>query len=282
MRKYIKITEVFLLTFKDDAESGNFTISQLATKYNISKRKIYYIVKKHNISLDIIKDTSYKSNPEYRLKISNSLKGISRSSETKQKYKDVAAARKYGNNRIPGTYFHSEDTKQKIKDSNIRVYLENKPTKWLKATIENPEWFLNLIKSAKNRPQKTEEHIRKIVESKVKMPYDQWLLVKTEFEKYSLIVRKLTRKSTKRKNLIEGNKQKGYHLDHIVSIYDGFINDIEPEIISHYINLRYIPAKENLKKNKKSHKSIDTLIKEYEAEKTKHRGNITENVMISN
>lgn len=49
-----------------------------------------------------------------------------------------------------------------------------------------------------------------------------------------------------------------------------------------YINLRYIPAKENLKKNKKSHKFIDTLIKEYEAEKRKHRGNITENVMISN
>lgn len=39
-----------------------------------------------------------------------------------------------------------------------------------------------------------------------------------------------------------------YHLDHIVSIDEGFRSQIPPEIIGHISNLQFIPWKENIRK----------------------------------
>ncbi|ADJ19542.1 hypothetical protein Acj133p227 [Acinetobacter phage 133] len=54
-----------------------------------------------------------------------------------------------------------------------------------------------------------------------------------------------------------------YHLDHIVSIIDGFNNGIHPEIIACIHNLRFIPWRDNLAKHGKSEMSIPELLEKY-------------------
>lgn len=268
MRMYKKVNKDHIPFLAADASSGNFTAKELSEKYEISSRKLYYIFNKYKIQYKLARDSSFITDA-YRKNISEKLKGITRSDETKEKYRKVAAEREYKNNKEPG-WRHNQSTKDKIKASNIDTYRNDKPVKWIKACLDNPEWYNNLKEAAKHKLAKTEDHIRKIIESKVGMTYDEWLIIKNEFERYAYEVRKLTYDSCKSPNLIQGEKQEGYHLDHIVSIYDGFKNNIDPSIIAHYTNLRYIPAKENLTKNKKSDKTIETLKEEYYAAQTKH------------
>lgn len=75
---------------------------------------------------------------------------------------------------------------------------------------------------------------------------------KTEFQKYALIVHKLTRKQLKEIRLLKNYDKRGkagiigaYHLDHIYSIYKGFLNNIAPEKIANIQNLRMITWEEN-------------------------------------
>lgn len=67
---------------------------------------------------------------------------------------------------------------------------------------------------------------------------------------------------------IDPNNLRGinHHLDHIVSIKDGFINEVPSEIIGSKFNLRIITNKENLSKNSNSDKEIFKLIEEYKNE----------------
>ncbi len=51
---------------------------------------------------------------------------------------------------------------------------------------------------------------------------------------------------------IEKRSFEGYHVDHIVSIWDGWKNGISYQQIGHISNLRVIDARLNLKKNRKS------------------------------
>lgn len=86
------------------------------------------------------------------------------------------------------------------------------------------------------------------------------------FETYSKSVRSLTRFSfNKNKNIIDpdGLKEldsKNYHIDHIYSISDGFLNDIDPKIIASYHNLRIITKIENLQKGRKSGMELSELL----------------------
>ena len=69
-------------------------------------------------------------------------------------------------------------------------------------------------------------------------------------------------KITKRQNIKSlehydkrGKAKKGtdnYQLDHIIPISEGFRNDIDPNIIGDITNLRFIPWKENILRNKKN------------------------------
>jgi len=56
---------------------------------------------------------------------------------------------------------------------------------------------------------------------------------------------------------------KEYHLDHIYSRKEGFDNNVPPEIIGHWTNLRLLPAKENNGKNSKCGKTIEKLYEDY-------------------
>ena len=87
-----------------------------------------------------------------------------------------------------------------------------------------------------------------------------------EFEKYSRVVRSLTRGVFNRnKKIIDPNglkeqESKKYHIDHIYSVSDGFLNDIDPKIISSECNLRVITQVDNLKKGKKSDITLEKLL----------------------
>ena len=58
-------------------------------------------------------------------------------------------------------------------------------------------------------------------------------------------------------------RSKDLHLDHIYSISEGFKNNIPPEIIGHWTNLRLIPKKENSSKGADCHKTIEQLYEDY-------------------
>jgi hypothetical protein len=236
-RLYEKI-KINLEDFKSDAESGNFTPKELAEKYNLLRnnkvRRIYYLGKKHNISFNLKRDYSHITD-EWKSTISDKLTGIKRTSDQLNNYKKSAQLR--GNNRPIGSYNHSEDVKNKIRESNVRTY-EKLPSNWSSSCINNPEWFKKL---------------RKIDYDKL----DDW-------EKYCYNVRRLSYKNAKKyKDLIEGEKGKGYHLDHILSISEAFNNDLDIDIVSSHYNLRYIKAEENLKKSYKSEISINELKQKY-------------------
>lgn len=81
-----------------------------------------------------------------------------------------------------------------------------------------------------------------------------------EYNRYRKTVDILTEKNyVKHRHIINpDNKPRtrcgvegGYQLDHIYPVYEGFINNIDPEEIAKVENLRVIPWEENLKKSKK-------------------------------
>jgi len=90
-----------------------------------------------------------------------------------------------------------------------------------------------------------------------------------EFENYSKNVRYLTRSSYLRyKELINNYElkeidSKKYHIDHNYSISDGFLNKIDPKIISSHINLSIITKEDNLRKGKKSNIKLEDLLERY-------------------
>lgn len=63
---------------------------------------------------------------------------------------------------------------------------------------------------------------------------------------------------------------KTYHIDHIYSKYDGFKNNIDPEIISSPINLKMVNSEYNLSKGKRSDISMEELLELYSKFKSKY------------
>lgn len=58
-------------------------------------------------------------------------------------------------------------------------------------------------------------------------------------------------------------RSKEWHVDHVYSMTDGFINDVPINIISDISNLRMLPAADNYKKNKNSHKTLAALYEDF-------------------
>ena len=75
------------------------------------------------------------------------------------------------------------------------------------------------------------------------------MVVRKKDESIEVLIRRFSKKI---KNSELRGKKYGYALDHKYSIYDGFKNDVDPEIISHWKNLECIPELENSRKNKNS------------------------------
>lgn len=78
----------------------------------------------------------------------------------------------------------------------------------------------------------------------------------TEFEQYKKTVRRLT---TVVKNLFNVTINKGEHVDHKMSVYDGFKQNVSPYLIASMENLEIITAISNLKKGSSSSITKDEL-----------------------
>ena len=88
----------------------------------------------------------------------------------------------------------------------------------------------------------------------------------TPWQKYEREVDLLTAKNYENhkstinpNNLIRGRTKGTYQLDHIVSKFDGFSNNVPPEVIAHPKNLRMLESSENKRKHTRSDMIIEQL-----------------------
>lgn len=107
---------------------------------------------------------------------------------------------------------------------------------------------------------------KKTYKSRYGFEYSEMLNKKSDFEKYRHVVRKLTEKNIKtikgfldEKKLVNRGKNK-YHVDHIVSVFDGFNNNVPPFYIADISNLRMLDSKNNTSKGHRSDMDLDILI----------------------
>lgn len=117
------------------------------------------------------------------------------------------------------------------------------------------------------------------VDNPSKCPTIQQKLSKSAIDRYSDISRTLVKQYYNSVKLVtnkswyenftilNGNgpnkRSKNFHLDHIYSINEGFKNNIPPEIIGHWTNLRLIPKIENSSKGANCHKTKEQLYEDY-------------------
>lgn len=270
MKKYDKVSlRIDIQHFFELSTSGNYEIDEICKIFDITRRQFYHLCKKNSINHKLKIDRSIFQSNEFKQKISKSNLGKIRTKEHIENYKKAVSKREFKNNRKLGEYKHSQETKRKIKLANLKIWNEGqKPSKWLIATLENDEWFKKLSEASLGK-EKSEEAIKKMIETKVGMSYDDWQLAKSEYEKYWREVNKFTNRNLK--TLIKNHdiKDVDWHLDHIYSISDGWRNGVSPEIIGNYVNLRFIHAVDNLKKNKKSHITKQELLEKYYDASTK-------------
>lgn len=82
---------------------------------------------------------------------------------------------------------------------------------------------------------------------------------------YADIVRRLTEKSYRKyKHVVDPKnlRSKEYHLDHRLSIYDGFCNhtpSVSPKLMAHPLNLKMLPATTNIRKSVTSSVTLNQL-----------------------
>lgn len=100
-----------------------------------------------------------------------------------------------------------------------------------------------------------------------KNKYDTAIKYKEGYIEYRFLVEQETRKSYKsNKNIIDPNgigRSKQYHLDHKYSIYQGFIDNIKPEIIGSIHNLQILPFNKNISKGSDCSITRGELLHEY-------------------
>jgi len=111
------------------------------------------------------------------------------------------------------------------------------------------------------------EAMKKKVATRIKngIQIDPALL--TPWQKYEREVDLLTSKNYEKHksqinpgNLLRGRTKGTYQLDHVVSKFDGFMNNVSPEVIAHPKNLRMLESSENKKKHARSDMTIEELL----------------------
>jgi hypothetical protein len=87
---------------------------------------------------------------------------------------------------------------------------------------------------------------------------------KEGYDEYRFCVERETQKSYKtNKHIIGMGRNKLNHLDHKYSIYQGFIDKIDPKIIGSVCNLQILPFNENISKGCRCSITKEELISEY-------------------
>ena len=86
--------------------------------------------------------------------------------------------------------------------------------------------------------------------------------LKTDYELYRKAVWRFSNRSYKI-YLFEQKRNRHNHLDHVLSIVDGFNNNVPPEIMGSIHNLRIISGQANRNKSYRSEITVEQLLKDY-------------------
>lgn len=164
--------------------------------------------------------------------------------------------------------FQSEKSKEKAINTWIKKYGVDNPYKSdeIKEKIRMTIFKKYGVDNACNI--NSEERINNTTKTKIERGWiipDEFL---NDYRKYCKDVRNLTEKTYKKyKDIINPNNLKrvtngniGFQLDHKYSIIEGFLNDVEPEIISNQHNLQMLEWNKNRNKSKKCSIGLDELI----------------------
>lgn len=192
------------------------------------------------------------------------------SSELKKKMKSTMI-QKYGVEHS----FHSDSIKQKALNTWIKKYGVDNPFK----SNDIKEKIKQVLKdrygvdnSANINP---EIRIDKGIKTKIERG---WIIPEeflSDYQIYRKKVKRLTETTYKTyKNIVNPNNlervtngKNGFQLDHRYSIIEGFLNNVEPDIISHYCNLQMLEWSSNRTKSKRCDIDLEQLkneIKSYE------------------
>jgi hypothetical protein len=125
----------------------------------------------------------------------------------------------------------------------------------------------NIEKYGVSNPAKLKEVQDKMKETRIKNGNMLEPKTREDFKMYSYYV---WLETYKHQNKLIDREKRGrcgiegaYNLDHLVSVYDGFQNNIPTYIIGSINNLKYIPWEENLSKNKNSSIEIRDLLESF-------------------
>jgi hypothetical protein len=177
--------------------------------------------------------------------------------EVKQKRKETWC-QNYGTDN-PGA---AEEIKDKIRQTFQQNYGVDNP--FAAEEIKEKIAETNIERYGFRNPSQCDYILRKQVESFVGMDYDYYYNeYLPAFESYRRKVWAVTKKQpleTLENFDKRGRGNNGYHVDHIVSISDGFKNNIEPEVIGHIKNLRMLLGRENISKGPRSDMEINELL----------------------
>ena len=177
---------------------------------------------------------------EHKQNISNSLRGRSKTfiyskfsyTEYMELYDDFINI--HLNNTTIGIEQYCIDTK-KISSTTFRKFIKSNNLYCPKA-----QWNSTRIKL----------HKKYMIETRFNLDYDQWVKLQPKKKLYYNLVRSITEKQPL--YLLDNFDKRGrqtFHVDHIIPIIYGYINNIAAEKIGHISNLRIISAKENLQKS---------------------------------
>lgn len=184
-----------------------------------------------------------------------------RNPEFLKKYKDTCLIRY-------GTEFASQSTefREEVKATNISKYGVDNPFK--SKQIRDKHKAVCIEKYGVDNPSKSQQVIDKIKQTRVRS--GDWVSDehRSKLELYRLAVKKITAKSyhdhyyTINPNNLPRARYK-YHLDHIFSVEEGFKQQVSPEIIGHWTNLRMLWHSDNSIKNTKCHITLSQLMEQY-------------------
>lgn len=163
--------------------------------------------------------------------------------------------------------FHNAAIKQKAVNTWLSAYGTDNPRKAseikekIKSVLQNRYGVSNasLVDS--------DSRVAKIQKTKIERG---WIIpdeLLSDYQLYRKAVRRLTEKTYKEyKDTINParlervtNGKNGYQLDHKYSVLEGFLNDVDPKLISHRYNLQMLPWNENRQKSKKCSITLEQL-----------------------
>ena len=165
--------------------------------------------------------------------------------------------------------FQNENSRQKAINTWIKKYAVDNPYK----AKEVKEKIKGVLLERYGVDNACNINAKSRIENAIKTKIENGLIIPDEFlsdyQKYRKQVKKLTEKTYKKyKDSINPNNFKrvtngniGYQLDHRYSVFNGFLNNVDPKIISNRHNLQMLEWSENRRKSKDCSISLNELQK---------------------